>query len=197
MNASFNDLIWVKKNSLSEEFCRTVIEKFEADPDKEDGKTSFGNYDDVDKSIKVSTDLGISGKDGWKEEDETFFQSLTVELENYIDFCLNNYHMRPLMNSSGIKDTGYQIQRTRPGEFYIWHNDFCLDKGYGARIITYIWYLNDVLEDGYTEFVDGTRIQPETGKLILFPASWDFVHRGYPPKSETKYICTGWVYSGE
>ena len=58
-----------------------------------------------------------------------------------------------------------------------------------------IWYLNDVKDGGYTEFIDGTRIQPEAGKLIIFPSTWDFLHRGVSPKTETKYLCTGWVHA--
>ena len=27
----------------------------------------------------------------------------------------------------------------------------------------------------------------------MFPASWEYVHRGIAPKDEIKYICTGWV----
>ena len=152
--------------------------------------------DGVDKKIKISMDLGISQNEEWKEEDQALFNALSQGLGAYFDFCRAHHQMVPVF-SSGIKDNGYQIQRTRPGEFYAWHHDFCIDSGFGARILTYIWYLNDVNEDGYTEFIDGTRIQPETGKLMLFPATWTYSHRGFPPKSETKYICTGWVYSGE
>ena len=47
---------------------------------------------------------------------------------------------------------------------------------------------------GYTEFLDGTKIQPEAGKLVIFPATWMYVHRGVSPKKETKYICTGWIH---
>jgi hypothetical protein len=69
------------------------------------------------------------------------------------------------------------------------------DNQHGSRALTFIWYLNDVTDDGYTEFIDGTRIQPETGKLLIFPATWTYLHRGVSPKTETKYICTGWIYS--
>lgn len=93
-----------------------------------------------------------------------------------------------------ISDSGYQIQRTLPGDFYTWHTDACAENS-KVRQLTYIWYLNDVHDDGYTEFLNGTRIQPETGKMIIFPATWTYLHRGYPPKSETKYIVTGWVYN--
>ena len=42
-----------------------------------------------------------------------------------------------------------------------WHNDFSLDKQYGLRMLTLIWYLNDVEEGGETEFVDGTIVKPK------------------------------------
>ena len=61
------------------------------------------------------------------------------------------------------------------------------------RLLTIIWYLNDIHEDGYTEFYSGLKVQPEEGKIMMFPALWPYVHRGFPPKSETKYICTGWI----
>jgi hypothetical protein len=53
--------------------------------------------------------------------------------------------------------------------------------------------LNDVYEGGETEFVDGTLIKPERGKLIIFPAYWNYHHQGRPPISNTKYIVTGWI----
>ena len=34
----------------------------------------------------------------------------------------------------------------------------------------------------------------QAGRLVLFPATWVYVHRGFPPKVR-KYICTGWVYA--
>ncbi len=48
-------------------------------------------------------------------------------------------------------------------------------------------------DDGYTEFLDGTKIQPKVGRFLLFPSCWTFYHRGFPPKKD-KYICTGWIY---
>ena len=66
-------------------------------------------------------------------------------------------------------------------------NDYCNQIGNEA-------YLNDVIEDGYTEFEFGLKVQPRVGKILLFPATWQYLHRGYPPKSETKYLCTGWLY---
>lgn len=186
----FNNLIWVAKNSLSKEFCLQCIEKFESDENRYQGITGDG----VRLDIKRSTDLCISSDDNWKDEDAVFFKSLNKETKKYLNEIPDAFGLNAV--SDGFKDSGYQIQKTEPGGFYTWHNDFsCTNLDDGPRYITFLWYLNDIHEDGYTEFIDGTKIQPETGKLILFPATWTYSHRGYPPKSETKYICTGWIHT--
>ena len=145
-----------------------------------------------------SLDLFISDLDDWKEEDKVFFNSLN---SNFLPFLETGSWIPegispPVFDNP--HDCGYQIQKTSPNGGYIWHHDGqqgSYVRENGIRWATYIWYLNDVKEDGYTEFIDGTKIQPEEGKLILFPSVWPFYHRGYPPKCETKYIVTGWMHS--
>ena len=75
------------------------------------------------------------------------------------------------------------------------NDDFVIDeKKKKYRVITFIWYLNNVEEGGETEFWKDYNIKPTTGKLVLFPASWTFPHRGKMPISDDKYIITGWIY---
>ena len=91
-----------------------------------------------------------------------------------------------------IDDSGYQIQKTVPDGFYHWHHDGHF-KGEGeGRLLTYLWYLNSC-QEGETEFSCGESVEPKRGRLLLFPSTWDRVHRGTPPKT-VKYVCTGWIY---
>ena len=54
-------------------------------------------------------------------------------------------------------------------------------------------YLNDVEEGGETEFLyQGVKLKPETGKLVIFPTSYMYPHRGNPIYKGEKYIITGW-----
>ena len=42
------------------------------------------------------------------------------------------------------------------------------------------------------------KVKPEVGKLIIHPASWPYIHKGYMPESDDKYILTTWLcYVGE
>lgn len=196
------DLIWVSENELSPDFCNHVIQKFESDTRKYEGRVigdGTGADYNIKKKIKISTDLQITGLSEWEYEDNVFYESLRIASKKYMSYCdsispklMSGFYYDDLHHHS-MHDTGYQIQRTKPSEFYEWHTDWYYDNLNGFRNFTYIWYLNDILYDGETEFIDGTKIKPQTGKLLIFPATWVYVHRGISPKSETKYIVTGWI----
>ena len=138
--------------------------------------------------VKQSSDLCLSSDpEKWAVEDQTFNESLANARIKYFEIVQKRI---PGMNGTfGEFDTGYQIQRTTPGGFYDWHHDAC-----NSRRLTFIWYLNDINSGGYTEFIDGTKVRPRTGRLLLFPATTQYRHRGVAPKKDIKYIVTGWLY---
>tara|TARA_R100000781_G_C4072522_1_gene124957 strand:- start:526 stop:1131 length:606 start_codon:yes stop_codon:yes gene_type:complete len=189
MIKEFQDLIYITEKSLDREFCNVCIDKFEKDTKKMKGLIGEGR---IDKRIKQSTDLYISANEDcsedWAKEDDVFLASLKEQLVNYYDYIPEEYASYAHLDVG--EDTGYNMQRTKPGEFYSWHQDQV-----NQRALTYIWYMNDIVEDGYTEFNCGVKVQPKAGRFLMFPSGWPYLHRGYPPKSETKYICTGWFYS--
>lgn len=168
---------------LTKEFCASVIDKFNLSKGVYPGHTANG----FSPHVKQSDDLLISEHEDWRDEDRVFAFALGNGLHKYykrIGKNRINYDFdQPLF------DTGYQIQRTCPGGFYDWHND-ATDN----RFITFIFYLNDVNKAGYTEFIDGTRIQPKAGTLLFFPAGFTYVHRGVAPVDQEKYIVTGWLH---
>lgn len=188
-----NQFIWEKQNALTSEFCRNVIYKFERDLRKCPGKT-LGGLSDKKKSVDLAITHNLPE---WKSEDKIFYESLSNGFIEYRRYLSENLHGG--LDGLDLNDTGYQIQRTIGGEgYYHWHHDFTRDNINGTRRVTFIWYLNTVEGGGETEFIDGTKIKPEEGKLIFFPATWDFVHRGImPPKGVVKYLCTGWLYVAE
>jgi len=195
MSVNLSEFIYTEHNALTPEFCSHVIKKFEEDDRSVPGKVGQKETVRVDTSIKDSLDLNISYFDDWKNEDNVFFNSLSHHIDIYCNRTVNGHVYSTWNNPS---DSGYQIQKTLPSAGYVWHTDdqhgdYVIENG--VRWATYIWYLNDVKEGGYTEFVDGTRIQPETGKILIFPSTWTYIHRGYPPKSEIKYLVTGWMHA--
>lgn len=178
--------IYEIRHALASDVCKDMVRRFEANTHQQ-YQGRIGQDERREESIKVSTDLRISGRSDWKDIDNILFQSLSQALN-----AMAVYH--PYFAANAFKDMGYNMQRTKPGEFYRWH----VDGGPGEfsqRQLVAIWYLNDVAgAGGETEFLfQEVKIEPEEGKLILFPPFWTHVHRGVAPKKAIKYIATTWA----
>jgi hypothetical protein len=192
MKANF---IYENNFALCPELCEEIITLFESSPDKCEGTTMGG----IQKNVKDTTDLKISKCKLWKDIYECLENELMHNIQNYMSSINEKY----AYDTNKIIDckfdiTPFMIQRYIQNEGkYIYHNDFTIDyskKKY--RVLTYLFYLNDVLEGGETEFFGGeVNIIPMCGKLILFPSSWTFPHCGKMPISSNKYIITGWIYT--
>jgi hypothetical protein len=196
------NLIYENNNSICPELCEEIINLFEKNKNKVDGRTLGG----VNKEVKDTTDLIINKTDNEWSEIFIFLESeltnnLKKYLENinkkYINIKDANYKNFELINKN-IEISPFMVQRYIKNEGkYLYHNDFHVDKeNKSYRVLTYLFYLNDVNEGGETEFFAGDiKIVPKRGKLILFPASWTFPHCGKMPISSNKYIITGWIYN--
>ena len=195
------DYIYQNNNSLCSELCKEIIEIFENDKNKHDGLTIGG----INKKVKDTMDLNIYKTDNkWLEVCNFLETELTYNLKIYSENINKKYkNVNGFDNSyevlnKNIEITPFMVQRYIKNEGkYIYHNDFNIDyKKKTYRVLTYLFYLNDVVEGGETEFFGGDiKIIPKAGKLIIFPASWTFPHCGKMPISSNKYIITGWIYN--
>jgi len=193
--------MYVDKENISKEKCEIIINKFIDDERKDKGVTSLG-----ESKYKVTKDIVISGLYDWKEIDDYLYEKLYLALNKYSKNILkkktgeNITLFGKLINMEnyiiGIADYGYQVQHYKSNEgFYEWHTDNIkrdVLKINQDRVLTFIWYLNDVEVGGETEFLNG-KIKPTAGKLLLFPSTWTYIHKGNMPISNDKYIVTGWL----
>jgi Rps23 Pro-64 3,4-dihydroxylase Tpa1-like proline 4-hydroxylase len=205
-----SNYFYINRNSISKELCKTIINMFDSDKNKYEGVTFQG----LNKNIKDTEDLVIpnipnkNGFDKWNKIHKFLEKELAKNTKEYVkmlDNFVNTNHEKENTDSNyttfgtSLSNESFMVQRyTKQKGRYIYHNDFWSDweqKKY--RVITYLWYLNTVEEGGETEFWGTHTIKPEAGKLLLFPASWTFPHRGKMPLSHDKYIITGWLYLHE
>ncbi|MEM7565024.1 MAG: 2OG-Fe(II) oxygenase [Pseudomonadota bacterium] len=177
--------VFIKHNALALDICQEMINRFEhCTEDQYPGR--IGQTLESDLSIKRSTDIMLSSHGHWKDIDRELFRSLNQ--------AMSEFGQQFPFFTGAFKDMGYGMQRTRPGEFYQWH----IDGGshdFADRQLVAIWYLNDVeTGSGETEFdYQQIKIEPEAGKLLLFPPFWTHRHRGCQLESGIKYIATTWV----
>lgn len=172
--------------ALPADVCAEMIRRFEANPDDLHAGR-LGQDAEEAPQIKRSTDSYISGREAWADIDQTLSRQLKSVLAAFAAEL-------PFFAANPFKDLGYNLQRTRPGEYYHWH----VDSGPGAfsqRQLVAIWYLNDVPgPGGETEFpLQDVKVRPEQGKLLLFPPFWTHVHRGVTLEQGVKYIATTWI----
>jgi hypothetical protein len=177
--------IFEQPRALALDICNEMIRRFEASPD-EQYPGRIGQTVEEEFSIKRSTDLVVSGKEHWKDIDRELFRSLGLAIREFREAF-------PFFQGP-FKDSGYAIQRTRPGEFYHWHIDGGSHE-FARRQLVAVWYLCDVpAPGGATEFsYQEVQVQPEAGKLLLFPPFWTHEHRGAEVQQGVKYIATTWV----
>ena len=118
-----------------------------------------------------------------------------------VNFDMAWQHYAKYVGAQGAYDidkffyTNLKIQKTLPTEgYHVWHLEH--GKGYDnePRAFVFSIYLNDVEEGGETEFLHfSKRVKPKTGRIVIWPAGFPYVHRGNPPLSGEKYILTSWM----
>ena len=186
------EFIYECDNVFPVDFCNRVIEKFEKSNLKMNGRMAGGEI----CAVKKSTDVRIYDEPEWVEEEKYFQVMIRKAMKKYetfifkmdVDDKVKKYMSGDLMNTHIHPP---QIQRTEPGQYYHWHQDqVVLPPNW--QLFTYLIYLNDVEKDsgGTTEFSCGKTIQPKAGKIIFFPSTWTYYHRGKTLQKGVKYIAT-------
>ena len=188
------DFIYQCHNSMPKPLCDDIIKLFEETEDKHKGTIISG----IQPDVKDTTDYIIpKNNDKWTKIEQFLYKELSKNILLYINKpgyddnynkVFNLFYKRELITEY------FMVQKYNKNEGkYIYHNDFNIDNS-KYRVITFLWYLNTVEEGGETEFWNNYKIKPETGKLLLFPATWTYPHTGKMPISNDKYIITGWLY---
>lgn len=175
--------------SLAPEVCREIIRRFDTDPRRIVGKVSANTGAEVDLHAKQTTEL-ILPDDGWADVKQALQNSLAAGLRHYqrdVKFLAGSDHRELYCEPLRVKK--YEI-----GGQFSWHID-CNSAQNHTRCLAVQWYFNDVAQGGATEFEDQKVAIPcVEGRLAFFPVAWTYRHRGAPPMSGPKYVCTTFVH---
>lgn len=181
------------KNSIPDLLCEEIIEIFEEHNTKRKGATIGGIKPEVLDSLDMC--IGTEENDLWKKKIFSFIQKELINKLNQYEKIVNKYKYNNGFNIKkmfirNITIRKYEINKGK----YKYHTDeLHFLKNESRRIISFIWYLNNINEGGETIFENNYKIKPEIGKLLLFPSSWTYPHTGSIPISDDKYIIVGWI----
>jgi hypothetical protein len=183
MNNNFIEQYFLEDLSI----CDDLIKFFNQNKIKHYNGMVGLNYE---PNVKKSTDMPINVEDLKNECIKNYMlnlQKITVKYYEKYPYC-NAY-------AAWAVDESFNIQHYKPNEgFFSWHSErtnsqhpFC------NRHLVFMTYLNDVTDDGETEwFHQKLKVQPKKGLTVIWPADWTHTHRGIPSKTQEKYIITGW-----
>jgi len=167
---ALSDFVHIYPNNLDPNICDYLINLFET--------SSTSN-------IYCFTDVREASVEASTVHNQILKNTLNIRTEYYEQYCGKIF---PDVNSF----EKFTILKTSPEEY---SEDAEVDiKTYedSRRFLCFKWYLNDN-SGGQTNFLDLT-IQPERGKLIVYPPFWMFPHREETPVESPKYTLTTYLH---
>jgi len=165
--------------------CDELIEYHKNDPERRPGVIFNEGELRIVKDFKNSVDSVLRDPLASK-----YFMNLQKCVDEYIreyPWCSKGTQWRVMENSN--------IQYYPPGGGYpAWHTEReQMEAPYCHRHLVFMTYLNDVTDEGETEFYhQKLKIKPEKGLTFIWPADWTFYHRGHGSPTQEKIIVTGW-----
>jgi hypothetical protein len=182
-NVSFGVNLY--KNALSKEDCRKYVALLSENLDG--SKQHSWLPPDTEDSARVSANDFLVTEEflGPVGESNKSLYDMNSNVLSSIKRCVSDY-----ANSWNIPIHYYKplnfVRYVSPTGYFAPHHD---DNPMISRTITAVMYLNDDYEGGNLIFskLDNLIVKPETGDLIVFPASYLYEHESTLVTTGTKY----------
>ena len=189
---NITNFIGVYDNFITKEDCDKAIKLFE---NQDKFNKTVNRIRGEKSSIALKQDQQLftnqDNIDIWWEDLKPMIFNFDIAWKHYV----TNTGADAAYDHNPFYFTGLKIQKTLPTEgYHIWHIEH--GKGFEnePRAFVFSVYLNDVEEGGETEFLHfSKRVKSKTGRIVIWPAAFPYLHRGNPPLSGEKYILTSWM----
>ena len=189
---NIDNFIGVYDNYITKEECNKAIKLFETQNKFHHtlNRMDFENASILQKKDKQFFANG-NNLEIWWSELKPMILNFEIAWKHYV----KNTGAQDAYDNIQFHFSSLKLQKTLPTEgYHVWHIEH--NKGFEmeARAFVYTIYLNDVKEGGATEFLHfSKRVKPKTGRIVIWPAAFPYLHRGNPPLSGEKYILTSWM----
>ena len=189
MNLNFSpSFIEIYDKALSSKDCNILISQFEKQPNKIIGKV----YNEHGVSI-CNKDV----KDSIELDDPSFSEPtvITSIISTSLNKCMDRYRKKYSMLNNYIgryKATDvYTFKKFEgnDGGFKLWHHEHGANDISSKRVFVWAFYLNDC---SGTDFMFYPNVSGKEGRCVIFPASFNYMHRS-APNNGIKYYVSGWI----
>jgi len=189
---NIDNFIGIYDNYVTEQECSRAIKLYENQNKFKNtlDRINFENAPILQKQDKQFF-AGENNIDVWWEDLKPMMVNFDLAWAHYIQ----QTGARESYAQDKFVYTRLKIQKTLPTEgYHVWHIEHGNTFEMQARAFVFSIYLNDVEEGGETEFLHfSKRVKPKTGRIVIWPAGFPYVHRGNSPLSGKKYILTSWM----
>jgi hypothetical protein len=198
------DYVYEIEDVLPKEICEIIIKRYDKDSRKEESAVGKGGV--VDKEIRRSKVLPFSRYSDWGDVDCIIKDVISESITKYAMYIAETFRNTKLVDRkhlfkqmkdtfASMEDEGYFVQEYKEGDFYEWHVDHS-KRMPNQRTLSFVLYLNTLNENqgGCTEFINGKKVRPIQGNMVVFPSDWQHLHRGAPVKNDgVKYTIGTWA----
>ncbi|MEN9868990.1 MAG: hypothetical protein RL748_4580 [Pseudomonadota bacterium] len=218
------DFIEIYDQALSPALCQQLIAAFEASPHTVNGRTGNGvdrsKKDSTDLYLNQHPEyqallnqvitaiiphacayfakyhFALIAPIALTVQDPASGQPVALTHDNFAQLGADKVeqYMKVLYRLGPIQAQKYLAGQ---GNYNYWHCEVYPQAPHNEplhRSLLFMFYLNDVLEGGQTEFFYQEKsIQPKAGRMVIAPAYFTHTHRGCVPVSNDKYILTSWI----
>ena len=178
--------IEIYDKALSSKDCNILISQFEKHPNKIIGKIYNENgVRTCDRDVKDSIEI----------DDPSFSEStvMTSIISNSLDKCFDRYRKKYLHTAiPPLEYYNFYTFKKFEGKnagFKKWHYEHGSNDAMSKRVLVWAFYLND---SPGTDFMFYPNVSGKKGRCVIFPASFNYIHRSAPNKG-IKYYVSGWI----
>jgi len=192
-SVNINNFIGVYDNYITKQECLKAIKLFE---DQDKFNKTINRLRGENTSILKKQDQQLfcapDTMNIWYDEVKPMIFNFDMAFNHYLE---NTGAKTAYGENQDFDYTNLKIQKTLPSEgYHVWHVEHSTGNENAKRAFVFSIYLNDVKEGGETEFLHfSKRVKPKTGRIVIWPAGFPYLHRGNPPISNKKYILTSWM----
>jgi len=166
--------------------CDDLINFHKKSSDKNPGLILGSDLIPKISKVKISTDVKLIQND--------LGQKYVTALQKVVDVYMHKYPFSANMGRWSIREN-IAIQHYNPTEGYLAYHCERSNSGFPGtyRHLVFMTYLNDVDDEGETEFFhQNIKVKAKKGKTLIWPADWTHTHRGITSLTQEKYVITGW-----
>ena len=181
------EFIKIYDDAIEPELCDEIIRLFEENPEKQFDGMIGGSGGRVDTKKKICKELILT-------------RDISCSIVEKLQQTLRKYYIEYVetisyLHNLNLVDEPWRIKKYNQREgFFNWHVDNMPNAK--SRLLSVIFYLNDVEEGGQTLFELDQKIKdikPVKGRLIIFPSLFCYKHKGSVPFSNDKYVIASFL----